>query len=522
MRKSIHLKSILYLCLLIFLLSSCNLPGQSPVEIVITSHENGQAIILGQEARIVSVAASSKGITSVELYINGDLLETAEPPEGTPKAFTADQPYIPDQEGNVIISVVAYDAKGNHSQPTSITLAVVQALEETTEPPTSTITPTPQGLDQTQTAAVSCTNDASFVSDITIPDNTVLTAGANFTKVWRVSNTSTCDWVSYQLVHASGDLLSASSPQAIPMVTTGSNGDLSVDMTAPVSPGTYTSAWRIRASDGTIFGPTLTVVIVIPENATNTPNPTVTSTVTPTATTAPLSVDSEHEALSLIAGATVHTTVNCPSGSVVVSGGYAANNGVRVWHTRQYGNGWGVYATNTTGDSKSLNVYAVCLYNSGGTTDLEWDYEHINPNNVTQITTSCPAGTLVTGGGWVIGTDPHVQIYNSSKLDNGWQIYVNNTGGNSPQVNVYATCLAGVSGTTDMENNTGNNIPAGDIAHVTVKCPSGSVVTGGGFATNFGVTIYNETITGNIWNVYARNTTASTKTLNGYGICYSP
>ena len=524
MQKTIRLKFIVIIPVLILLLSSCNLPGRSPVEIAITSHENGQAVILGEEARIVSVAASSKGITSVELYINGDLLETATPPEGTPKTFTADQPYTPGEEGNVIISVVAYDAKGNHSQPVSVTLAVVQSLEGTGETPEPTPTLTPEGLDQTQTAAVGCTNEATFVSDMTIPANTVLSAGSNFTKIWRVNNPGSCDWIGYQLVHASGDLLGASSPQAIPLVTSGSNGDLSVEMTAPGSHGTYTSTWRLRASDGTVFGPDLSVTIIVPQSPTNTPNPTATftPTVTPTPTTAPVSVDSEHETLSISGGATVNTTVNCPSGSVVVSGGYAANDGVRVWHTRQYGNGWGVYATNTTGVNKSISIYAVCLYNSGGTTDLEWDYEHINPNDVTQITTSCPAGTLVTGGGWVIGTDPNVQIYNSSMDGNGWQIYVNNTGGSSPQVNVYATCLSGVSGTTDMEGNTGNSIPAGDIAHVTVDCPGAGVVTGGGFAANFGITIFNETITGNIWNVYARNNTASSKTLNGYGICYYP
>ncbi len=240
-----------------------------------------------------------QGISSVELYISGVLLETTDPPDGTPKEFTADQAFTPTEEGNVIITVVAYDTKGNHSEPVSIALTVVQSLEgvtETVESPTPTITLTPQGLDQTQTASVGCTNDASFVSDVTIPDNTVLTAGSNFTKIWRVTNTGSCDWDGYQLVHASNDLLGASSPQAIPQVTAGSNGDLSVDMTAPASPGTYTSSWRIRGSDGSIFGPTLTVIIVIPENATNTPNPTATATVTPTATTGPVSVSQHYEA----------------------------------------------------------------------------------------------------------------------------------------------------------------------------------------------------------------------------------
>ncbi len=55
-----------------------------------------------------------------------------------------------------------------------------------------------------------------------------------------------------------------------------------------------------------------------------------------------------------------------------------------------------------------------------------------------------------------------------------------------------------------------------------MDCPSGSYVTGGGFAVNTYAVIYNETITGNAWQVYARNNTGTQKLLFGYGICYSP
>jgi hypothetical protein len=524
MQKIIRTKFILIPALLILLLAGCNLPGRAPVEITLTSHENGQAILLGQEARIISFATGARGIEKVELYLNGELLETALPEDGNPKEFTADQPFTPQQEGDVIISVMAYDTRGNQSEPISIALQVVPSLEEAG--PTATITLTPEGLDQTQTAAVGCTNTATFVSDLTIPANTVLSAGANFTKTWRVSNTGSCDWVGYQLVHASGDLLGASSPQAIGMVTAGANGDLSVDMTAPASPGTYTAIWRMRASDGTIFGPDLAVTIVVPQPATNTPNPTATFTptvtVTPTHTLEPISVSQLHDNLSLSAGETVHTTVNCPAGSVVTSGGYAANDGVRVWHSTKDGNGWRVYATNTTGSSKLVNVYATCLHNSGGTTDIELTQQNINANGYTQLIAECPAGSVVTGGAWVIGTDPDVQIYNSSKTGNGWQIYVQNDGGSTPLINAYAICLAGTGGSTSSVSDTSGVVPAGDIEHLVMNCSGGSYVTGGGFAVNTGATIYNETKTSNAWQIYARNNTGSQKLLHGYAICYSP
>ena len=65
-------------------------------------------------------------------------------------------------------------------------------------------------------------------------------------------------------------------------------------------------------------------------------------------------------------------------------------------------------------------------------------------------------------------------------------------------------------------------MPANDVKHVAIECPSGSYVTGGGFATNLEVTIYNESISGNSWNEYGRNNAGTSKTLNGYAICYSP
>lgn len=526
MRKFKHLKLIPLVAVFILLLSSCNLPGRSPVEITLTSHENGQAILLGQKARIVSTATGARGIEKVELYINGELLEAAEPAEGNPREFTADQPFTPQQEGNVILSVLAYDTRGNQSQPVNISLLVVQSLEDAGVIPEGTVTLTPQGLDQTQTAAVGCTNTATFVSDLTIPANTVLSAGSNFTKIWRVSNAGSCDWVGYQLVHASGDLLGASSPQAIGLVNAGANGDLSVEMTAPGSPGTYTSIWRMRASDGTVFGPDLAVTIIVPQPSTNTPNPTATFTptvtVTPTNTSTPISVSQPYEGLSLSAGQTVNTTVNCPADSVVVSGGYAANDGVRVWHSTKNGNGWRVYATNTTGSSKLVNVYATCLHNTGGTTDIELTQTNINANGYTNLVASCPGGSVVTGGGWVIGSDSNVSVYNSSKSGNGWQIYVQNDGGSTPLVNAYAICLSGTGGSTSSVSDTSGVVPAGDIEHLVMECPGGSYVTGGGFAVNNGAMIYNETRTGNAWQIYARNNTGSQKLLYGYAICYSP
>lgn len=517
--------------LFILILSGCNFPGRSQIAVAITSHQEGETVILNQETRINALAVSSQGIASVELYINGDFSHADIPPEGNPQEFASDQPWTPEEEGNTVISVVAIDTQGKSSEPHSITLQVVPSISESDATPTPTLTVTPEGLPQTQTAQAGCTNSADFIENVTIPPNAFLTAGSNFTKIWRVNNTGSCDWIGYDLVHASGDLLGADSPKALPLVDSGNNADISINMTAPVSPGTYSSTWRIRADDGTNFGPELTLTIIVPEPPTDTPAPTATMTptltVTPTPTATPLiivpvvSVEQVMEQITIPANSTGNTTVDCPAGSIVVSGGFAGTNGLRIYHSMKDDNGWRVYGRNTTTASEPMNVYATCMTISGGSVTQEMVQMNVNANDISHLEVSCPAGSVVTGGGWVVGSTKPVEVYNSSQSGNGWQIYVSNTGSENPLINAYAVCLSGISGTTASASDNGP-VAADGTGHVVQACPSGSYATGGGFATNIGVTIYNTSKKDNGWQNYALNGTGTEKGLNTYVICYTP
>jgi hypothetical protein len=531
MKRVPPFKTILILITLLTL-TGCNLPGGGDISVSITSHTDGQTVVLMQETRIVSRVTASRGVEKVQLFINGQLTRTDSPPEGSPNEYVADQPWIPDQEGNVILTIVATDIRGNTSEPVSVAVQVVPAISGADATPTPTSTTEPEG-ETDPTVDTACINEATFVEDVSIPVNAYVSPGANFTKIWRVNNSGTCEWSGYQLILTSGDALGAASPQAVPLVSPGSNVDLSIPMTAPGTPGTYSAIWRLRAGDGTLFGPDLSLTIIVPQPATLTFTPTVTATPsptftltptptkTPTATTEPLSVEQIYEQISINPSANGSTTVTCPAGSVVVSGGFASSTGLRVYHSMMDGNGWRVYARNNSGSSRLLNVYATCLSNSGGTVTQAFFQGEAVPNDTAHLEVACPAGSVVTGGGWVIGSTNPVEIYNSTRAGNGWQIYINNTGGSSPLINVYAICLSGVSGSTTQVYETGD-VPGNDIGNVNRACPAGSYVTGGGFATNLGVVIYNTTKDGNGWQNYARNTLGSTKGLNTYAICYSP
>jgi hypothetical protein len=122
---------------------------------------------------------------------------------------------------------------------------------------TNTAFPTLSLVTPAYTAApVYLCNAAAFISDVSIVDGTVIGAGDNFTKTWRLQNTGTCTWTSsYSLVFVSGDRMSASSPLGLPgTVTPGQSINLSVNMTAPTSNGEYQGYWKLRDPSGNTFG----------------------------------------------------------------------------------------------------------------------------------------------------------------------------------------------------------------------------------------------------------------------------
>ncbi len=128
-----------------------------------------------------------------------------------------------------------------------------------TPPATSTPAPTntavPEGSPTpapTPTAFVpdnpaDCINKASFVSDVSIPDNADVNAGAAFTKTWRIQNTGTCIWWSgYTLTHYSQEAMSAPAAVPLPVTNPGETVDLSVDLVAPSVPGTYQGNFVVK------------------------------------------------------------------------------------------------------------------------------------------------------------------------------------------------------------------------------------------------------------------------------------
>jgi hypothetical protein len=153
-----------------------------------------------------------------------------------------------------------------------------------TDTPTSGITPSPVTVTPTS-GAPECVYSTSFVADVTIPDDTELAPGTAFVKTWRIRNSGTCAWESGTAwIFESGDKMGGPDSVAVPTTAQGDTADISVNLTAPATRGTYTGHWRMRRPSGEAFGTSIFVrIIVTTGEATVTP----TASATPTPTTAP-------------------------------------------------------------------------------------------------------------------------------------------------------------------------------------------------------------------------------------------
>lgn len=164
----------------------------------------------------------------------------------------------------VMLFLGACNLPSNNPQDASATSAAqtVEALLSATPAFTLTASPTSIGTAtatlpgvSTNTPVASATpicNLAHFITDVTIPDGTVMAPNQTFNKKWRLRNTGVCAWNGYSLVFDSGESMSGPASKPIPAVAPGQEVDLDVDLKAPAAPGTYRSYWRIVTNNNVL------------------------------------------------------------------------------------------------------------------------------------------------------------------------------------------------------------------------------------------------------------------------------
>ena len=159
---------------------------------------------------------------------------------------------------SIIATSVAMTVQAQNTQSAAFTPTSLPA----TDLPPLLFSPTPGATDLPPTAPQAGSSDikpcysANFVSDVSIPDGTIVNPGQTFWKTWRVLNSGSCTWDStYKFVFVDGDIMGGGYVYNFPGVATpGQTVDIPIQLYAPQNAGTYTGTWKIEAPDKTIFG----------------------------------------------------------------------------------------------------------------------------------------------------------------------------------------------------------------------------------------------------------------------------
>ena len=128
-----------------------------------------------------------------------------------------------------------------------------QALTVPTQiPPTGSPTPDPSrtGTPNGLASSTSCRDSAILVEDVTYPDNTRVEAGEIFSKTWQLQNVGTCTWTGYTVSFVDGDRMGSPDSVPVPETERSKPVDVSVELTAPSSDGTYRGNFELRNAEG--------------------------------------------------------------------------------------------------------------------------------------------------------------------------------------------------------------------------------------------------------------------------------
>lgn len=174
----------------------------------------------------------------------------------------------------LVLAALACNAPGlrggaNQTPEADTTLTFVIDPTVLTPPPAGTAEqgtrqPTPEA--EAIPSPTGCGYWSEFVDDVTVPDGTEFAPGEGFDKTWRFRNNGCLDWPDgTQMIYWGGDQMGGPNAVDVPPTRFNETVDISVPMTAPQEPDTYTGYWQIRAPDGAGVGPYVYVQIEVVE-----------------------------------------------------------------------------------------------------------------------------------------------------------------------------------------------------------------------------------------------------------------
>lgn len=130
-----------------------------------------------------------------------------------------------------------------------LSLPTATPLTSTPDGSTTTTPGTPDGTSSTAVTGA-CTDSAVLLEDVTVPDNSVMARGQQFTKTWRFMNSGKCSWSGYTIAFFAGDRMSTPNSVPVPSTEAGQTVDVSVELTAPSVDGAYTGFYVLKNDKG--------------------------------------------------------------------------------------------------------------------------------------------------------------------------------------------------------------------------------------------------------------------------------
>ncbi len=180
----------------------------------------------------------------------------------------------------VDVNAVAQQAIATFSMGLTMTaFAQPTATATLAPPPTNTAfaTLTILGGSTAVSAPTSSCNNSAYVSDVTVPDGTVMAPGQTFSKTWLVLNTGTCTWTAaFKAGFGYGGPMGGQAVTIGKEVKPGEKVEVTVNMVAPAAAGDASGVWRLMDDKGGFFGTNLSVVIKVVGTAVKSPTPTAT------------------------------------------------------------------------------------------------------------------------------------------------------------------------------------------------------------------------------------------------------
>jgi len=153
---------------------------------------------------------------------------------------------------SVVLTFAAQTVEANLTQAAILNPPTIPPIPtKTAAPPTVTLaisTSTKPAATKTPTCDL-----GRFIKDVSIPDGTEFEQNETFTKTWQLKNIGTCTWNGYTIVFDSGEAMDGPASTPIGTVTPNQEVNLSVDLKAPSSDGSYRGYWRIKNDKGVLI-----------------------------------------------------------------------------------------------------------------------------------------------------------------------------------------------------------------------------------------------------------------------------